>query len=269
MTDRMAVNGAELHYRLDGPEAAPTVVLSNSLMSNLEMWEPQMAALTETFRVLRFDTRGHGASSVPAAPYSIAAMAGDVIGLMDALEIDRAHFCGLSMGGMIGQVLGAKHADRLESLTLCDTAAHMPPPELWDERIAVARTEGLSAAVPATLERWFTEPFRASGHPAIERIAEMIQATDVDGFAACAGAIRDMDHREMLAEITVPTLVIVGRDDPGTPVAAAEVLRDGIAGAELVILDDAAHLCNIEQPGAFNAALLAFLDGQTAESAEA
>jgi len=163
------------------------------------------------------------------------------------------------MGGMIGQYLGANYPERLISLTLCDTACIMPPPEMWDERVAGARENGLDAAVPATLERWFTEPFRAAGSPVLDKVAEMISGTAVEGFAGCCAAIRDMDQRGLLASIKVPTNVIVGALDPGTPVSAAQVLHEGIEGAELAVIDDSAHLCNMERPDAFNSAMLGFL----------
>lgn len=259
MIETIYANGTALAYRFDGPEDAPVVMLSNSLMSNHTMWDPQMAALTERYRVLRYDTRGHGASAAPAGPYTMAMLGEDAAALMTALGLDHVHFIGLSMGGMIGQYLGANHGQRLQSLTLCDTACVMPPKSLWDERITQARAEGLGVAVPATLERWFTEPFRAAGSPELEKVAAMIRTTDVDGFAGCCAAIRDMDQRAVLSSISAPTLVIVGALDPGTPVAAAEVLHDGIAGSELLVIDDAAHLCNMERPAPFNAAVVDFL----------
>lgn len=263
MTETIHVNGTDLAYRFDGPldasPGAPVVMLSNSLMSNHTMWDPQIAALAERYRVLRYDTRGHGASGVPSGPYTMSMLGEDAAGLMAALDLDRVHFVGLSMGGMIGQYLGAHHGDKLLSLTLCDTACVMPPASLWGERIAQAREKGLAAAVEATLERWFTAPFRASGSAEIAKVAAMIESTDVEGFAACCAAIRDMDHQPLLASISVPTLVVVGRLDPGTPVAAAEVLHENITGSALQVIEDAAHLCNIERPEAFNAVLLDFL----------
>jgi len=260
MTQSINVNGTTLAYRFDGPEDAPVVMLSNSLMSNHTMWDPQIEALTARYRVLRYDTRGHGASAVPTGPYTMAMLGDDAAALIDGLGLDKVHFCGLSMGGMIGQHLGAHHAERLLSLTLCDTACVMPPASLWDERITQARDVGLGAAVEATLERWFTEPYRASANSEIDKVGAMIQGTDVEGFAGCCAAIRDMDQTAMLASINVSTQIIVGRLDPGTPVAAAEVLHENIGGAQLHVIEDAAHLCNIEQPVAFNAVLMAFLD---------
>ncbi len=259
MTTNIDVNGTTLAYRFDGPAEAPVVMLSNSLMSNHTMWDPQIEALSTEYRVLRYDTRGHGASAAPDGPYSIAMLGEDAVALMDGLGLDRVHFCGLSMGGMIGQHLGAKHGDRLKSLTLCDTACVMPPASLWDERIVQAREGGTGAVVDATLERWFTAPYRESGNPEVEKIGAMIRGTDVEGFAGCAAAIRDMDQTGLLGSIDTDTLVIVGEHDPGTPVSAAEVLHEKIDGSQLVVIEDSAHLCNIEQPAAFNSALLGFL----------
>ena len=259
MVETIDVNGGTFAYRFDGPEDAPVVMMSNSLMSNHTMWDPQIAALTETYRVLRYDTRGHGGSAATPGPYTMAQLGEDAAALMQALVTPPVHFVGLSMGGMIGQYLGANHGDKLKSLTLCDTACVMPPASLWDERIKQAREGGTGAAVEATLERWFTDAFRTEGNPEVEKIAVMIRGTDVEGFCGCSAAIRDMDQTALLGGITTPTLVIVGEHDPGTPVAAAEVLHQGIAGSRLAVIPDSAHLCNIEQADAFNAALLGFL----------
>ena len=260
MTQNIDVNGTTLAYRFDGPEDAPVVMLSNSLMSNLTMWDPQIDALSAKYRVLRYDTRGHGASAVPQGPYTMEMLGEDTAALMDALGLETVHFCGLSMGGMIGQYLGANHGHRLKSLTLCDTACVMPPKSMWDDRIQTAREGGTGAAEQATLERWFTAPFRAEGNPVIEKVGVMIRSTAVEGFAGCCAAIRDMDQTETLSKITTDTLIIVGEDDPGTPVSAAEVLNDRIAGSKLMVIPSSAHLCNMERPEAFNPVLLEFLD---------
>jgi 3-oxoadipate enol-lactonase len=256
----VAVNGASIAYRFDGPADGRVVLMSNSLMSSWDMWDPTVPALADRYRVLRYDTRGHGRSSTPPGPYSIALLADDAAGLLDALGIARAHFVGLSMGGMIGQQLGARHPGKVLSLALCDTASEMPPRELWEERLAVARGQGIPALAESTLKRWFTEPFLRRAPGEVERVRRMILATGVEGYVACAAAIRDMAQTTMLLAITAPTLVLVGREDPATTVAHATVLHRVIAGSRLVIVDGAAHLANVEQPGAFNAALRAFLD---------
>jgi 3-oxoadipate enol-lactonase len=254
------INGVKLHYRADGPEDGPTLLLSNSLASTLAMWDPQVPALTAAgWRVVRYDSRGHGQSSIPDGPYSIKAMTDDAVGLMDALDVATFAFCGLSMGGMVGQRLGSAHGDRLQALVLCDTAAQMPPPSLWDERIATVREQGMAGFVDATIDRWFTKPGQQTHADAVARIRKDILATPPDGFCNCGAAIRDMDQRESITAIAAPTLVIVGEDDAGTPVSAAEFIQQQIAGSQLTVIPEAAHLCNIEQADAFNAALLGFL----------
>jgi 3-oxoadipate enol-lactonase len=253
-------NGIELYYELAGPADAPVVMLSNSLGTRLEMWQPQMQALAERYRVLRYDSRGHGRSDAPDGPYTIDMLADDALGLLDALEIERAHFCGLSMGGMVGQVLGARHGDRLISLALCSTACHMPARELWDERIRIAKQQGMMALVDGVVERWFTEPFRREPGIAVDRVRQMIIDTPPHGYAACCAAIRDMDLRELITGIRVPTLIIVGDKDPATPPARAEEIQSRIPGARLEVVPNAAHLLNIEQDVVFDAALMSLLD---------
>lgn len=255
------LNGARIAYRFDGPAAAPVVVLSNSLMASMAMWQPQMAALAD-FRVLRMDTRGHGQSQATPAPYSIAMLAADVVGLLDALAVPKAHFVGLSMGGMIGQVLGARHADRLLSLSLCDTASEMAGAAMWDQRIETARRDGVAALTEATLARWFTAPFIAREPAVIDGVRQMMLATSVEGYAGCASAVRDMHQTALLKDIAVPTAIIVGEHDPSCTVAASRLLHGHIADSTLDILPDSAHLANIEQPEAFNRALLAHLQAR-------
>ena len=257
--DAIDINGCRIAYRFDGAENAPVVMLSNSLSSNLSMWDGQIAALGARYRVLRYDQRGHGRSAAPPGPYSFDLVADDACALLDSLTIDSVHFVGLSMGGMTGMNLGARRPERLKSLVLCDTAAHMPPPEMWDERIALARARGMAATAEPTLARWFTPVFHKTSPDEISRVREMIETTPREGYAGCCAAIRVMNQLDSLAGIKVPTLVLVGADDPSTPVAAAQAIHDRIAGSELVILDDAAHLSNIEQTDAFNASLLDFL----------
>lgn len=254
--------GCRTAYRFDGPQDAPVVMLSNSLSSNLSMWDDQIAALTPKFRVLRYDQRGHGQSEATLGPYSFDLLADDVRGLLDALQIGSIHFVGLSMGGMTGMKLAVRHPEILKSLVLCDTSAHMPPPDMWDDRIALAREQGMAATSEPTLGRWFTAPFHAARPDAIERVRQMIESTPVEGYAGCCMAIRDMNQTETLSRIGLPTRVIVGAEDPSTPVSASQTIHERIAGSELVIIEDAAHLSNIEQAETFNAALLDFLHRQ-------
>jgi 3-oxoadipate enol-lactonase len=254
-------NGVRTAYRIDGPSDAPVVVLSNSLMSTMQMWEPQMPVLA-AYRVLRYDTRGHGQSAVPEGPYTIAAMAGDVVGLLEALGIATAHFVGLSMGGMIGQYLGANHGGRVRSLTLSNTASEMPPRSMWEQRFETARTRGVAGLVDTTIQRWFTAPFITAAPDVIAEVRKMILSTPDAGYIASGSAVRDMSQTSLLSRIEVPTNIICGELDPACTPQQGQVLRDHIRGAELHVLQGCAHLSNIESTAAFNATLLEFLDKQ-------
>ncbi|MFL6621359.1 MAG: 3-oxoadipate enol-lactonase [Sulfurifustaceae bacterium] len=251
-------DGARLNYRFDGPASAPLLVLSNSLGTDLGMWDPQVPAFARRFRVLRYDTRGHGASAVTPGPYTIEALARDVVHLLDALEIERAHFCGLSMGGMTGMWLGVHHADRVDRLVLCNTGARVGTPELWKARIEKTQNEGMAAVADGVIERWLTPAFREREPEAVQHMRRMIEATAPAGYAACCAAIRDMDQRDTVSRIRAPTLVIAGTHDPATPAADGRFLAERIAGAQYVELP-ASHLSNIEQPEPFTDAVLRFL----------
>ena len=263
MTDTIHANGIDIAYRFDGPENAPLVTLSNSLASNMAMWDAQVPALVPDWRVLRYDTRGHGATSAPPAPYTMDTLVADLIGLWDALGVERCAFVGLSLGGMIGQAIGIEHGRRVSALVLCDTLARWPEGAgtIWDGRIRAAQTQGVKALVEGTLERWFTPAFLKSGSPEVARIGAMIGATPAPGFIGCAHAIKRIDFLDRLGRISVPTLVVAGADDPATPVSAARDIHSRIPGARLVVIDNAAHLANVEQPAAFNQALSDFLGG--------
>lgn len=261
---QIQANGIVMNYELSGPSKGPVVMLSHSLGSNLYMWDPQVPALEAAgYRALRYDTRGHGGTRVTAGPYTLAGLGDDAVALMDALEIDQVHFVGLSMGGMIGQNLGLDHADRLVSLTLCDTMAVLPEggQSALAERIATARSRGMEALVEGTLARWFTAPYLAEEPPPVKLIRQYFLATPVEGYTGCSEAIAQLDYLDRLAEITRPTLVMVGEDDPGTPVATARAIHERIAGSRLVAIPSASHLSNVEQDEAFNRALLEFLAG--------
>lgn len=256
-----------LHYRLDGPDHAPMLLLSNSLGTSLEMWAPQIPALVEQFRVLRYDTRGHGASSVPAGPYSVAQLGGDVIGLLDHLEIESAHFCGLSMGGMTGLWLAIHAPARIERLVLANTGAKIGTDDVWNARIATVSKDGMPAIVDGVIERWFSARYRSLTPAAIAPVRAMLLATRAEGYAANSAALRDADLRDQIASIAAPTLVITGKLDPATPPELGRALAHTIPAARYVELD-AAHLSNLEQAGAFSAALLKFLtDGAVSERA--
>ncbi len=237
------------------------LVLSPSLGTAIGLFDAQVEALSASFGILRYDPRGHGASDVPEGSYSLDRLGSDVIGLMDALGIERAHFAGVSLGGMTGQWLGYRAPERLLSLTLANTSAYMGPPAGWAERINNVLANGMTAMVDAVLDRWFTPGFRASETAKVQRIAEMLLATDRRGYAGCSAAIRDMDLRPTAPLIAAPTLVISGAQDPATPPEHAEFLANRISGAQLVSLE-AAHLSNVEQADAFTAALLAFIGSQ-------
>lgn len=253
-----AAGGARIFYRLDGAEDRPVLVLSNSLGTNLEMWAPQLPAFAERFRVLRYDSRGHGRSDAPPGPYTIELLGQDVLALLDGLGLERVAFCGLSKGGMVGQWLGVSAGQRLTRLVLANTSAHTGSPEIWTQRIATVQAQGMAAIVPALLDRWFTKGFQAREPAAVARIAAMLRATDPEGYAACCAAVRDMDQREAVRAIAVPTLVIAGRHDQATPPDHARLLAGRIPGARLVELE-AAHLGNVEAAAPFTAAVLDFL----------
>lgn len=257
-------NGARLAWRIDGPQDAPAVMLSNSLMSTHVMWDPQIAALTERFRVLRYDTRGHGASEVTPGPYSIELLADDAAALIEAAGLGAVHFVGLSMGGMIGQQLAVRHPRRVLSLSLCDTASEMPPRSMWEARIETARNQGVAGLVDGTIQRWFVPSFTAREPDAIAWVRKMILQTTPEGYIACASAVRDMSQTHILREIRVPTQIVVGRDDPACTLAASEVLHRQIQGSTLHVIDDAAHLANIEQPEQFTRLLVDFISAQPA-----
>jgi 3-oxoadipate enol-lactonase len=250
------------HHRLDGPADAPVVVLSNSLGSTLEMWAPQVAPLTQRFRLLRYDHRGHGRSEVPPGPYTIGELAGDVLELLDSLGLDRVSFCGLSMGGMIGMRLAAEAPARVDRLVLSCTSAHLPPPELWVERAATARGGGIGELADGAMERWFTPAFRAEQPDTVARIREQVATTPAEGYAACCEAIRDWDFRDRLGTIEAPTLVIAAAHDPSTPPEHGEAIARAIPGAGMRILPGAAHLANVERPETFTEAVLAHLTGE-------
>ncbi len=256
---KIKANGININYEIAGD--GPWVALSHSLACNLHMWDEQMAALTKNYRVLRYDTRGHGQSDAPAGAYTLEQLADDAHGLFNALGIKHAHWVGLSMGGMIGQTFALKYPGVFKSMVLADTTSRYPADsaQAWADRIKLAQTQGMAAVVDGTLARWFTEPYRQANPPAVTRVGNSIRSTPVAGFVGCCHAIPQIDLTHRLQEIGCPTLIIVGEQDPGTPVAMAREIHEAKPGSELVIIPSAAHLSNIEQPQAFNAALLGFL----------
>jgi 3-oxoadipate enol-lactonase len=261
---RIKANAIQVNYELSGKKGAPVVVLSHSLSASLLMWHPQMDALNAHFQVLRYDIRGQGGSDAPSGAYTLELLANDVIGLLDALDISQVDFVGLSVGGMIGQGLALGYAHRLRSLALCDTASIVPQEAqpIWQERINKVLSKGMEALLDETMERWFTPAFLKQGSPMLEIIRKQILATSVQGYIGCAEAIRRLNYINRLSEIKIPTLIMVGEDDPGTPVSASQAIHERISNSKLVILPSARHLSNVEQTEAFNAALLAFLKSQ-------
>ena len=256
---KIKTNGIETNYVIEGE--GPWLTMSHSLACNVSMWEEQAKLLAgKGFKVLRYDTRGHGASSAPPGPYTLEQLADDAKALFDALGIKETHWVGLSMGGMIGQAFALKHPGVFKSMVLADTASRRPPnaEQMWGDRVKIAKEKGMDALVESTLARWFTEPYRASRKDVMERIGRDIRATPVEGFAGCCAAIAKLDLHERLGEIKCPTLVIVGEEDHGTPPEAAKLIQAKIPGAELVIIPSAAHLSNVEQADVFNKALDAF-----------
>jgi 3-oxoadipate enol-lactonase len=255
-----AVNGTELHYRIDGDRHgnAPWIVLSNSLGSDLSMWTPQVAALSKHFRVLRYDTRGHGHSEAPKGPYTIEQLSSDVLGLMDTLKIARANFCGVSMGGLTGVALAARHANRFERVVLANTAARIGSPEVWVPRAARARTEGMLALSDAVLPRWFTADYIEREPVVLAMIRDVFVHTDKEGYALNCDAIDATDLRPETHGIKLPVLVISGTHDVAATPAQGRELAQAIPGARYVELD-ASHISNIEKADAFTKTVIDFL----------
>jgi 3-oxoadipate enol-lactonase len=258
---RVKVEGIQINYELSGKAGAAVAMLSHSLGSSLVMWEPQMRALEPYYQVLRYDTRGHGSTDAPTGPYTLEQLGEDAIGLVDALSVDVVHWVGLSLGGMIGQYLALNQSHRLRSLVLCDTAAIMPKESqaVRQERIETARNKGMQALLQPTLERWFTPPFLKQNSQEVTLIRNQFLATPVAGYIGCSEAIKELNYLDRLCEIQIPTLIIVGEDDPGTPVAASKAMHERIPDSKLVVLPSAAHLSNVERAEAFNSTVVDFL----------
>lgn len=249
---------AHIHYRLDGPADAPVLVLSNSLGTDLDMWSPQLAAFATAFRVLRYDTRGHGRSSVTPGPYTLDLLGRDVVALLDGLGIERAHFCGISMGGLIGQWLGVHAPARLLRLVVSNTAARIGTESGWRERAALVRAQGMDLVAAGAAARWFTPAFAATQAEAVSTLIDRLRASPAEGYAACCDALAVADLRASIAAIPVPTLALAGSLDPVTTAADADFIAGAVPDARRVDLA-ASHLSNVEQPTAFSAAVIHFL----------
>jgi 3-oxoadipate enol-lactonase len=251
-------DGCSINVRMDGNDSAPALIMSNSLGTDFGMWDPQVDALSKHFRLVRYDHRGHGQSGAPSGPYSMEMLGRDVLAIMDGLGIEKANWCGLSMGGMVGQWLGANAPERFDRLVLCNTACYYADKSGWADRINAVKTGGIAAVAAGVANRWFTPGFIAREPEKVERLRQMVRDTPIEGYLGCCDAIRDMDHRALLPKITVPTLIITGKHDVATTPADAEFIRERIPGAKLVMLD-AAHISNVEQANKFTAEVLGFL----------
>ena len=256
---KTSVNGIDVNYEISG--SGPWVTFVHSLGTDLSAWDDQVGQLVERFTVLRYDVRGHGASSAPAGPYTLEQLADDAIGLLDALGVERTHFVGISLGGMIAQHVALKASRRIASLVLADTTSRYGPEALavWQERIRVVSEQGVEAMVEPTLQRWFTEPFRNAHPDVMDRIGGLIRATPAAGYLGCCHAISRMNVTSRLRELRLPALVLVGEQDVGTPIAMAQELHEALAGSVLEVIPEAAHLSNIEQAETFDYLLLGFL----------
>ena len=251
-------DGCLLNVSVEGRDGGPTLMMSNSLGTTLQLWEPQMAALTKFFRVIRYDRRGHGKSGAPPGPYSIADFGKDALAILDDLNIARTHWCGLSIGGAVGQWLAANAPERIDRLVLANTICHVADPAPWQARIKTVTEKGLETIADTIIAGWFTEEFREREPQTVSRIRAMLTSTPDAGYAACCAALADLDLRDALPRIKAQTLVIAGRYDMSAPLQMAATIRAGIPGANLTILE-AAHISNIEASYGFNEALTGFL----------
>jgi len=260
LAQRMRAGDVQLQVRIDGQEG-PWVVLAHALGANLTLWDDTARHLSDRYRVLRFDLRGHGGSDAPVGAYTMARLADDAVALMDGLDIGQAHFCGVSVGGMVAQTMGVRHADRLLSLTLVDTIDHTPMSAhpMWANRIGQAEAHGMGGTVASTMERWLTPAYREAHPEVVERICGMLRGTPVQGYVGVAQAILAFNLTDALTRVRCPTLVVVGANDEGAPVSMAQSIAEKIPGAKLEVLPDAAHLSFIEQPERFHAIFDAFL----------
>jgi len=251
-------DGCLLNVSVEGRDGGPTIMLSNSLGTTMQMWEPQMAALTKLYRVVRYDRRGHGKSGAPAGPYSMERFGKDVLAILDDLNIEKVHWCGLSMGGMVGQWLGANAPQRIEKLILANTSCYYPDPTNWLNRIKAVNEGGLAAIADTVIAAWLTADYREREPQITARLKAMLLATPAQGYVACCEALSKLDQRDLLPRITAPTLVIAGRHDMATPVEASVFIRSNIPNASMTLLD-AAHISNVEQSHNFTEAVVGFL----------
>jgi 3-oxoadipate enol-lactonase len=257
---RVKANGITFNCEIEGPEGAPWLVFSNSLACNVSMWDPQAAELKRSLRVLRYDQRGHGQTEAPAGRYTFELLMADVMSLIDALSIRRAHFAGLSMGGATGLGLAQRHPDRFDRIIICDSPCASTPAtaQQWEERIVVAQEKGMEALVEPTVTRWFPPETVAANPPHLDRVRQMIQTTPVNGFIGCAAALADHDFRSQVGSVTRPVLFVVGEKDGTTPAAMLQ-MHETLGRSKFVQLPGAGHISNLDQPEGFTRAVREFL----------
>ncbi|MGE0629363.1 MAG: alpha/beta fold hydrolase [Hyphomicrobiaceae bacterium] len=258
---RATINGISMNYAISGPAAAPPVVLHHPLATDLTVWDELTKALEPSYRVIRFDARGHGKTDAPKGPYDFATLAADVTGLMDHLGIDKARYLGLSMGGFAGQVLGFTSPGRFHSLCLVSTSSDMTAtPDVWNTRIATARKDGMSEGLIAgSMARWVAPAALNSKPHVVARLSDMVRTTPVEGYIGWCEAIRDFNVTARLGDIKLPTKVIVGALDPATSPAMAQIIHKGIAGSEYAEVPGTAHMLHVEEPEQFHAEVLPFM----------
>jgi 3-oxoadipate enol-lactonase len=256
---KATVNGIEITYEIHGKEGAPWLVLSHSLASSVRMWDPQIEAFKDRYRILAYDMRGHGQTTAPAGPYSLEMLADDVLGLIKFLKIQKARYCGLSIGGMIGQTIALRGPGPFACMVLADTTHTQNADALkqWEDRIRIAQAQGMAALVESTLERWFTEPYRKKNSPDFQKIRRLIETTPVAGYVGCGQAIMKLNTTARLKEIRLPVLAITGEQDGAAQ--GTRTIGETVPGAKFIGIPQAAHIANVEQPEAFNRALREFL----------
>lgn len=257
---QIRVNGTGMNYELMGRKDQPVLIMSHSLGSSLRMWDSQIKVLEPHFRILRYDLRGHGGSEAKPGPYTLELLGEDALKLLDELGIQAVHWLGISIGGMIGQNVALNHGHRLRSLVLCDTTSRMPEESqpIWQERINTVRRKGVQALLESTMERWFTPSFLEKNPSELALMKKEFLSTTLEGYIGCSEAIRKLDYFDRLREINLPTLIMVGENDLGAPVAASRAMHEQIANSKLIVIPSACHIPNVEHPAVFNAALIGF-----------
>jgi 3-oxoadipate enol-lactonase len=251
-------DGCSIYVEVDGPERGPVLMLSNSLGTTMQMWDAQVAPFADHFRVVRYDSRGHGKSGAPAGPYTMDRLGRDALAVLDTLGVEKTNWCGLSLGGMVGQWIAANAPARMERMVVSNTASYFADKSGWTERLRLVGEKGIPAFAAQNMERWFTKEFRERSPDVVARVQAMFASTPVEGYLGCGAAVRDVDHRELLPKISAPTLVIAGRHDGATPPEANEYISKRIPGAQFALVD-ASHLSNIEQAQAYTRMVLDFL----------